>query len=388
MKLIFYGTGDRVVDTLLIYALSDLARKADPKVAFEWNLGYPAIFTLDSSYPDIEQKMLESLRRSWRSFTVANRLRFWLNIGNKSWLTNPQACLYCVGKESKKTKCDGKGSCGKVNVPAYPIFVSNLMDIKNLSWRKTQLLSKGKSKEKSDWRTLYLGLSPYWSKGRRRWNSCWDESSTYVPTQIQVLALYGLANYAITHVNENTFTEMIFSPPCSMRIGNEDAEWLRAVVKRIVNRFELTVRQLSLSELPVKVLPLVLLSQLDLPSLTVLTKGELSLLFVEYDLDREMPKNPRGYEEWNVTEISNFYLRLENHFWDFKCMIEDLTYSMKYDEFKACLKEILLDLSFAIGGRNIWRLSDALLKILNLSKVLSIHLPTPDAVLKARELLS
>lgn len=30
----FYGTGDRVIDTLLIYALSDLARMADPKSTF------------------------------------------------------------------------------------------------------------------------------------------------------------------------------------------------------------------------------------------------------------------------------------------------------------------------------------------------------------------
>jgi len=377
----FYGVGDRVVDTLVAYALSDLARRVDLRVTFEWSLGHDVILTLHSSHQDIQNEMLETLRSGSRSVTLANRLNYWLNTGS-SWIVDPATCLYCAGKKGKKP-CNMSGNCGFINIPAYPIFCRNLDKVKMIDWTETQLLSKHK---KHDYETLYVGLSPYWSKGIRTWDSKWDGYSTYLPTQLQVLLLYGLAYYAIT-ISAETFIILLFLPPFGAYLEHADAQRILELIKRIVNRFSLEVRRIRISELPLKTVPLALLSQMDLPSIVGLSRERLSLLFVAYDLDRGVPKNPRGYEEWSLTEVADFYSNLGEHFWDFKSMIEDLASQIWRDEFRTRIQSILVDISYAISGRNVWLLNDALLKTKGLSDELRIHLPTRDAVLVAQQLL-
>jgi hypothetical protein len=383
----FPGVGDRVVDTLLLYALSDLAKKADLEASFEWSLGHDVIFTLHSAHSDIQNKMLKALRRNARSMTVANRLNFWLNIGNRKWMVDPKICIYCMGKRGKDNPCNLKGDCGAGNAPAYSIFLGNLNDVSTIDWKQTQLLLKHKQ---GGYKTLYIGLSPFWSKGVRSWDSKWDDKSSYLPAQVQVLLLYGLAHYAVIEKPPfaQIFIELIFSPPFGTYLEYPDAQRFLELIKRIVNRFSLGVQGIRMGELPVKTLPLVLLSQMDIASITGLCRERPSLIFIAYDIDRAVPKNPRGYEEWSLTEVGNFYLNLGVHFWDFKCMIEDLAGHLWRNEFRARIQSILMDFSYAVSRKDVWLLNDALLKTKFLSRELrSIHLPTRDAILKAQKVI-
>jgi len=386
-EYVFHGVGDKVVDTLLLYALSDLAIRADAKVELHWSLGHGVILTLQSSSLDLQDRMIMVLRKTSKSYTIANRLKFWLNVGGGKgggWSADPLACVYCGGKKSKKFTCDMKGNCGAVGVPAYSIFFRNLSELKTIDLNDTRSLSKNRQ---VGYKTLYIGLSPYWSKGIRTWDSQWDGSeSTYLPTQLQVLLLYGLAHYA-TSTFADTFIQLIFSPPFGADLESKDAILLLELVKRMINRFSLGVRRIQMNNLPVKTIPLTLLSQLDLPSLAGVSREQLSLLFIAYDTDRAVPKNPRGYEEWSLAEAASFYLELGAHFWDFKCMIADLATNVWREELRSRIQSILLDLSHVIYEKNIWLLNDALFKIHVLSHELRIHLPKQDAILKAQRIL-
>jgi len=382
----FHGVGDRVVDTLLVYALSDLAKRADVKAILHWSLGHDVILTLQSSRSDLQDKMFMALRKASKSYTLANRLRFWLNVGGgkgREWSVDSIACVYCTGKKSKKYTCDKKGKCGPVGVPAYPVFFHNLSELRAIDLQDVHPLSK---KKRVGYKTLYIGLSPYWSKGIRKWDSEWDSvPSTYLPNQLQVLLLYGLAYYA-TAVFTETFIQLIFSAPFGADLEHTDVIPLLELVKRITNRFSLGIRGIRINNLPIKTVPLTLLSQLDLPSLAGLSHEQLSMLFIAYDMDRAVPKNPRGYEEWSLVDTGNFYLNLGTHFWDFKCMVADLASNVWRDEFRSRIQSILIDLSYAISGRNIWFLNDALFKAKVLSHELRIHLPGRDAILKAQQI--
>jgi hypothetical protein len=331
--------------------------------------------------------MFTVLKKTSKSYTIADRLKFWLNVGGGKgggWSADPLACVYCSGKRSKKFTCDMKGDCGAVGVPAYSIFFRNLGELKTIDLNDARSLSKNRQ---VGYKTLYIGLSPYWSKGIRTWDSQWDGSeSTYLPTQLQVLLLYGLAHYA-TSTFADTFIQLIFSPPFGANLESKDATLLLELVKRMINRFSLGVRRIHMNNLPVKTIPLTLLSQLDLPSLEGLSREQLSLLFIAYDTDRAVPKNPRGYEEWSLAELASFYLQLGVHFWDFKCMISDLATNVWREELRSRIQSILLDLSHAIYDRNIWLLNDALFKVHELSHELRTHLLNQSAVLKAQRIL-
>lgn len=383
----FHGVRDRVVDTLLVYALSDLAKRADAKATLHWNLGHDVILTLQSSRSDLQDGMFMALRKASKSYTLANRLRFWLNVGGgkgSGWSVDPIACVYCSGKKGKKHTCDKKGNCGPVGVPAYSIFFRNLNELKTIDLQDVHALSK---KKQVGWKTLYIGLSPYWSKGIRKWDSEWESGpSTYLPNQLQVLLLYGLAHYATVALTE-TFIQLVFSPPFGAYLEYTDARQLLELLKRITNRFSLGVRGIRMNNLPIKTVPLTLLSQLDLPSLARLSREQLSLLFVAYDMDRAVPKNPRGYEEWSLVDAGNFYLELGTYFWDFKCMVADLASNVWRNEFRSRIQSILMDISYAISGKNVWLLNDALFKVKTLSNELRIHLPRRDAILKAQQIL-
>ncbi|MEM0312757.1 MAG: hypothetical protein QXE05_05715 [Nitrososphaeria archaeon] len=391
----FYGVGERVVDTLLLYALSDLARTADPRSTFSWNLGREIIFALSSSKPEIKDKMLDVLKSNARSISMAERLNFKLNVG-KEWKVNSVACLYCTGnwkkvrakknekREVEKTEdkkiepaCKMKGECGKINIPAYAVFSYSLHKLKSIDWPNAYSISKNKGK---GYETLYIGLSPFWSKGVRQWDTEWKEHSSYVPSAIQVLLLYALSKYAIIIPGE-TLIELIFSPSLGTH-SYRDANRIMNLVKRLITRFSISVKNIHIEELPISVVPLVMLSQMDLPSIIELSRRELELLFVAYDMDRGVPKNPRGYEERSLVDVANFYSRLGNSFWDFKRMIGDLVNQMWRIEFKTRILDILIDFSYAISGRNLWRLNDALFKVRVLADDLArtgtqIHLLQP-----------
>ncbi|MEM2914642.1 MAG: hypothetical protein QXH91_04495, partial [Candidatus Bathyarchaeia archaeon] len=245
----FYGIGDRIVDTLLLYALSDLARKADKRATFEWTPGRDVILTLHSVYPDIIKRMLIVLKECYKSITLADRLNFWINIGggkSKQWVVDPIACFYCGGKEGKNP-CDRNGNCGAVNIPAYSVLFKNLSEVDTIEWDKVKVLTKNKRESyKKGYKTLYIGLSPYWSKGIRQWDSQWDGSpSTYVPPQVQILILYGLAHYSIISLAD-TLIELIFPPPFGRFIEHKKANRTLELIKRIVNKFSFEMRKISI----------------------------------------------------------------------------------------------------------------------------------------------
>ncbi len=379
------GVGDKVVDTLLLYAFSDFAERADNRVDLQWNFEKGVILRIQSTNPNLQETMFTLLKQSSKGYTLANRLKFRLNIGGTRWSVDPSACIYCYGKRGKKA-CDWHGNCGNVVVPAYAVFYGNLAELKSLDLQNGGTISKKKMPE---YKTLYMGLSPYWSKGIRKWDTQWEGGpSTYISNQLQNLLLHGLAYYAATLSGKKTFIQLIFSPSSGATLGREKAVLCLHLIRRINNSFNLGITKVRLNNLPMKTIPLVLLSQLDLASLEALFDFHLSLFFLAYDKDRGVPKNARGYEEWSLSDISRFYLDLGTEFWDFKSLIADLASNLWRDTYRSRIQGILLDISSAIAGKNVWLLNDAMLKVKLFSREVRLHLPNQNTLIKAQQALT
>jgi len=335
---------------------------------FELTLGRPFFLSIQSELSEkkLGQRVLQELDRARKNFTLAEKLDFQLNVGSKPWSVNSSACFYCVGN----TKCDQHGNCGRTIIPAYAVFYGNVEEtIKSgrLCWSDRPLT---KVKRKQNYSTIYVGISPYWSKGLKQWDSAWGTPSTYAPYPIPSFLYYGLANYTITVVikrPQKIITQIIFSPPLGRTLSYKETVRMLRLVKRIISIVDLEIGTLIQTGVPSLALPLTLLGQLDLSAIYGLLQVVPSIILTSYDLDRGCPKNPRGYEEFSTTEILEFYKRLGPFFWNFRELLIDLIKATKREEFKTDIFSILLDLSFSIKNRDVHRFNNAILKIRSLS---------------------
>lgn len=382
-----YTTFDRILDTLLGFTLIDLILRVDPQALFELNLGRQVFLRAKTRLPeeDLAREVLSELERMTRSYKVAERLSFLLNVG-KEWKVEPDACRYCGGK---RKGCDQSGGCGKVAVPAYAVFYKAVKEAsvrRQLRWNPNPLL---KAKKKQGYDTIYIGVSPYWSKGLRQWDGGWEESSTSAPYPITSLLYYGLANYVINVAQldkkPGVLTQILFAPPLGVELAHEKAVRATSLVKRAVNIIYLEVDDLMRrAEPPILALPLILLGQLDLPAIRELLEisPPLSIIIVGYDMERGYPLNPRGYEEFATAEVLEFYGSLGPLFWKFRRMLNKLIeMACKREQFKARILDILIDLSMAIKSRNLSRFNDAILKLQSLNKEelpAELFIPCPD----------
>lgn len=373
-RIRFPTTDDRVLDTILALALADLTIRIDPHAHLKLALGRPVFLEIRSKLSEkkLGERVRKELKNAMTSFTLAERLAFRLNVGNMPWQVDPNICFQCIGKGEK---CNRRGNCGRIVIPAYAVFCGNVeMTIKyeQFCW-DVEPLRKVRGDLK-DYSTIYVGLSPYWSKGLRRWDAAWLQPSTYAPRPIPSLLYYGLAYYAITmsvKKPQNTFTQILFSPPLGMELSHSETVQVVKLIKRIINIAELETRAIIRAGLPILIFPLALVGQLDLPAIHELVRVAPSIILTSYDLDRGYPKNPRGYEELNTMEILEFYERLGRFFWSFRSMLRDLTKTVrrtKLEKFRTRIFDILMDLTMSIKNRDIYRFNDALLKVQSLNK--------------------
>jgi hypothetical protein len=369
----FPTTGDFLIDTLLAYALADLTAQVDKEADVVWGLGRSPFLIIETRL-DIDEEIPKTLRIIRNSPILSDHLRFMLNIGNRPWKVSPTSCTYCIGKKN----CGrGRGDCGHTVVPAYPIFYKNVERIKTVTWSENSLTKE----RSSQLEPLYVGLSPYWSKGIRQWGKEYGAASTYVPPQVQVLAMYGLAKYFVTAFANDEMIQLFFMPPVG-RIFDGGHVWrILALIHRFINTVG-TTTEYFLRNIPDEAKPLAVLAHSDLPSIRQIADVGLSLILVSYDLVRGSPKNARKYEEYALQEIAWFYTALGNWHWDFRALIEDLVRQARNDNFRNRINDALVRLTRAILGKNPQLANDALLDIKRLNDDgVRLHLLERDAVM-------
>lgn len=365
----FPTTNDRIIDTMLAFGLIDLTLRVDPLARFELTLGRPIFLRVQSKLPERElgQRVFHELEKATRSFMIAERLTFRLNVGNREWLVSRRACFYCTSK----AECDRCGNCGRIVIPAYAVFcasVEKAIQCGRFCW-DTRPLTKVKGKPDHD--TIYVGISPYWSKGLKRWDRSWGSPSTYAPYPIPSLLYYGLAIHAIVITvgkPQNILTQIFLSPPLGRELPHEETIRALRLVKRVINMVDLEIGTIIRARLPTLTLPLALLGQLDIPAIHELLKVAPSIVLINYDLGPGYPKNPRGYEEFSTTEVLEFYKRLGHFFWNFKAMLMDLIGAARREEFWTEISNVLMNLSLSIKNQDLQHFNDALLKVQSLSK--------------------
>jgi len=365
----FPTTDDRILDTMLAFALVDLAQRVDPLARFELTLGRPIFLRVQSKLPERElgQHIFHELEKATRSFMMAERLAFRLNVGNIEWIVSHWPCFYCIGK----AECDRRGNCGRIVVPTYAVFCASVEKAVKCGRFRWDARPLTKVKGKPDRDTIYVGVSPYWSKGLKRWNHSWGSPSTYASYPIPSLLYYGLATYAIIITvgkPQNVLAQIFFSPPLGRQLPHEETVRTLRLVKRIINMVDLEIGTIIRARLPILTLPLALVGQLDIPAVHELLRVAPSIILTNYDLGPGYPKNPRGYEEFSTTEVVEFYKRLGPFFWNFKAMLMDLIGAARREEFWAEISNVLMDLSLSIKNRDLHRFNDALLKVQSLSK--------------------
>ena len=364
-------TGDRVLDTLLTYAIMDIGLKVDPNIRFEIMMGQEIFLKIQSTIPrkKLGENMLLKLKEESRGYLMANRLAFPLNVGSIKWHVDPSTCIYCVGRRGKKP-CGFNGNCGARNIPTYAVF-SKYVDRATKSFSfpwDPKPISKTPSK-KERYATLYVGISPYWSRGLRKWNKGeYIKNSTSVIQPILPFACYGLANYAVSAETGDTVIQTMFSPPIGRTISHLEAIRLLALVRRIINIINLEMHEILQLSLPTIALPLSLLCLLDIPAIYMLHQTMPSILLINYNLIQGCPANPRGYEEFSLADILEFYKRLGEHFWSFKKMISDLINTARRKQYESQVFSILIEIALGIKNREPSYLNNALARIQSLKK--------------------
>ena len=365
-------TGDRVLDTLLTYAIMDVGLEVDPEIRFKVTFGQEIFLSIKSKMPNkkLGESMLLKLGDNSKRFSIADKLNFFVNIGNVSWSVKPFVCIYCTGKRG----CNFRGYCGEVSIPAYAVFsgyIDKAMEHFSFPWDPKPLSKTPSKKERDLYATLYVGVSPYWSKGLRVWDGGkWRPPSTYVVHPILPFAYYGLANYTINAKVEanNTLTQLMFSPPMGRILLHPEAIKLLALVRRIINIINLKMHEIFRLALPSIVLPLSLLSLLDIPAIYTLYQIVPSLLLINYDLGRGYPINPRGYEEFSLADTLEFYKGLGKHFWSFRRMVDDLINAARREQYRSQIFSILIEIALGIKNREPSYLNNALARIQSLRK--------------------
>ncbi|MEM3484720.1 MAG: hypothetical protein QW282_01275 [Nitrososphaerales archaeon] len=384
----FPSTGDPIIDLLLAYGITELAVRADRDAEVTWFLGRDPFMMIKVSKADISARMRLEMKRQLESFEIVDSLSFALNVGSGLWRAPCGICRYCVGTK----KCDKRGNCGKVNVPAYSVLATNIEKLNVFGWSPEPL----QKKKGRDLGTLYVGLSPYWSKGNRCWDRPYQGDSTYVPIPIQSLAFYSLARYVVSfRTDADKLVQLILGPPPGLFLNHPKVIHLLSIVRRFVNTFRVTLMRIPLTILPRNVIELVILAHADLPLILEIPRVNLGLHFLVYDLARGTPKNPRGLEDLGLLNIARFYAALGPYFWDFKAIITDLSDSLRFHDFRARILQLLVRFATGIVRRNPWDINDALLDLKRLADELRgqrhIHLPSDWAIVnqahKALELL-
>jgi len=388
------STEDRILDVLLTYAIMDLGLRVDPNIRFEITLGREIFLKIRSEIPaeKLGERMLLTLRENSRSFTVADGLNFPLNVGSMRWFVRPSVCFYCLGKKG----CNSRGECGKTNIPAYAVlnnWIDKAIECFSFPW-KPKPITKTKSKKKRDlYSTAYVGITPYWSKGERIWDSGkWRDPPTKVVYPVLPFALYGMALYVLKKKVGDVLVQLFFSPPFGKILVHKEAIKLLALIKRIVNIANLTMGELFRLETPLVSLPLLLPCLLDVSAIYMLYEIMPSMLFVNYDMKRGYPVNPRGYEEFSLADVIEFYKQIGEHFWSFRSMITDLLrIATRREQYRSLIFSILIELALSIKNREPSFLNNALIKVQSLRKEVKgvkVHTLKSDEVIAAHIALS
>ncbi|MEM1659447.1 MAG: hypothetical protein QXK94_10485 [Candidatus Jordarchaeales archaeon] len=360
------STRDRILDTLLVYAIMDIGLEVDPEIRFRVTLGQENFITVNYSNSNLERDMLSKLKDKSKRFSIADRMNFSLNMGNISWKVDGQVCTYCIGKND----CNRNGDCGKTNILAYAVLHGYIesMGSFSLPWSPKPITKAGSRGRKCA--TLSVGVSPYWSKGVRKWDRGeWRENSTTVEHPVLPFALYGLANYAINVVTENRLIRLMFSPPVGRELSHLEAIKLLTLVRRVVNSIYIEMERFFRLEFPSMVFPFSMLCFLDVPAIYMLHQLSPSILLISYDYGLyNSPKNPRGYEELSLADALDFYRQLGESFWDFKKMIIDLVSLAGKEKYRSRVFDILIKLALGIKNKEPSYFNDALFDIQSLRK--------------------
>ncbi len=261
---------------------------------------------------------------------------------------------------------------GGPNPPPYLILrliVNELARSGSLNEWSPFAVSKGKT---SGAESLYIFLSPYWSKGKYVWDGRYESSSSSVPRQIAALALYGTSLLGLSWL-AGVAVSLLLIPP-TLPANHAAAVKQLSLARRFVRLTSFGEYQSYildrriLASLPGRVKYLPILTNLDIPALAELAKGGWKFLLVEFDTRQGMPQNPRNFREEDPGQLARFLIDLGEHFSEFREWIHFLMSAFRMEKHRREASEVLLEIRNAIVFGDPSRLSIALDRSLRLVK--------------------
>ena len=157
------------------------------------------------------------------------------------------------------------------------------------------------------------------------------------------------------------------------------------LIKRIINQIFLKIDDIFASDLPIITLPLIFPCLLDISAIYCLYENSPSILFINYDMARGSPKNPRGYEEICLADTLEFFIKLGSAFWSFKRFILDLIRISRKEKYRSIVKSILIEIVLGIKNKDATYINDAIISAQSLRDEISLYVPEAKRVMIAHK---
>ncbi len=312
------SSGSLVLDTICSLGLFELAHRADLQCRAKFAIGHDTPLEVDFSVP---QQMLKQ-RLSYALDGALNSSR---DLIGRFWIK-------AVKKNAWDVLRDGVSNL-KANIDKLLLITVKLM-----------LPKKAKA---AGLRTLYVAFMPAYGKGLRTWDESAKPELTYVDDVTSVSFILGLAFYGVISITGAMRAYLVIAPPVGTEVDESYLYGIRRLVSFLTSTDQMRSYVNRLPDVPQAAVSLAVLSQVDLPLLTLFMENPPSFFLLAIDVE----KGDRGtdYELLSSGPCVAFSLGLDEHHYEFRRYMFDLVNLLGNKDLLQQAKSILIDLSRAVN---------------------------------------
>ncbi|MBC7092280.1 MAG: hypothetical protein H5T50_10315 [Nitrososphaeria archaeon] len=241
---------------------------------------------------------------------------------------------------------------------------------------------------------LPMSLMPIYGKGLNIWDAKPSPYSMYSNRLLVLTYMIGLAYYSITYESEKADLRekfyVILAPPFNQEIGEEYLMGLRRITNIFMNYTEEKEIKYLFSNVPSKVLPLLIFSTLDISTLSTFLKYPPQLITFSIEKRRSGGEAVRKFELISSTATIHFLYCMGEEIYPFKIFIRELLAQTQINELSSLAIDALINMANAIQYKNSNKLLLAYY-VANLLKEKSdrrIKIPNQECLVRAIEIIS
>ena len=321
----FTTTGNSLIDLLCYYGLFELALRVEPSCRVEFDLHSPIVMRIRTRYPSqiFEQKLAEETQSLKEE--ICRKIPYKLDVDFFRSLAE---------------RCERSLSLARLNV------------------------RKGAGK-RGEGALLPMRVFPTYGKGLRTYDSPMQGVVTRATPELVLLYLLGLTLYSLNWEfqagRERRMRFFTIAP--TARVDGVFLCGIRRAFVRVYGTTEARRYLYSLREVdvPLKVVPLALLTMLDYGLASVFSSGINSMIF---GTEGTPPRIAcRTYGEFNSTALVSFISKLGPSSYAFRELVYSLVRCLSLNELRSSVLTILIDIARSIAEGNVDLLIGALHKV-------------------------